>query len=410
MDLSSLASPTNSPSQWSSSSNNNNNTTPRARVQQLHSAPSASPPLGQSPQGSPFLRPTSSPSNLNIQRTLTPSIPRPPSPIRARSPDRTPTRVFNNGAGATTGGAGVENPLLRGQSDPFPATINHLPSSVSTRTIHSPTLRSPTIDNSHSSFAPTLSSSPSSANSSPLTSPNLHSGITQFDNNSHYSNSSFPSRRGYDSINIITSRRTSGDSLVGVGGPAGLLPPITISSQFNDSHPPTPRSRAISPVPLKSPPLVVPSSRGVNVRPKQPSRPPSSTASSVRHTRSHSVTSNSSSIFSTGDGVGVGVEGVSQGRAASVRANGSGGSTTTNGDRSLNGIDWGWGGYQEDDAATAAAKEQKELAEREEREAKFKRQVRSRRSLFFMSLLSLIHTNWVCSRRLPTSRSQTPLS
>lgn len=116
---------------------------------------------------------------------------------RARSPDIATARARNTPKVATQ----PANADLRGQGDPFPSSSNnplptpitHLPSSVSVRRLHSPTLRqsqrqereresylsTSTSTNasstSSSSVLPPLSTSPSSIASSPLTSPNLHS-------------------------------------------------------------------------------------------------------------------------------------------------------------------------------------------------------------------------------------------
>ncbi|GAA5868662.1 hypothetical protein JCM8547_003774 [Rhodosporidiobolus lusitaniae] len=225
-----------------------------------------------------------------VRATLSPKLAsspttRAPSPARARSPDAPRgTPVAKVGPRVVGGVAKLSTPeqsLLRGQSDPFPATlssaesappISHLPSSVSVRRLHSPTLRSSPSYGGNSSAAssldtsastaslPTLSTSPSSAASSPLTSPNLRSTFTDYASSSLSAGSPSVSRDG-SSVGKRAGagiRRTSGVSSVSSVSSCevsttngGLLPPISISGEIHH----TVRSHSPTSYPLQSPPL-----------------------------------------------------------------------------------------------------------------------------------------------------------
>ncbi|GAA5823862.1 hypothetical protein JCM5353_006385 [Sporobolomyces roseus] len=263
---------------------------------------------------------------------------------RARSPDAATARARTTPKVATQ----TANADLRGQGDPFPSSSNnplptpitHLPSSVSVRRLHSPTLRqsqrqereresylsTSTSTNasstSSSSVLPPLSTSPSSIASSPLTSPNLYSlydsasSSTLSPPSSHsnaglgfYDQSSLGQKAG-TSARGAGVRRTSGVSSVSStsdcppppnGG--GLLPPFpSYSSSYPttitpDYPPPLPSSPSIlssysSTNPLRSPTLPSSSSS------KTLKSSSISSASTSRPVRTRTITCSSSGSVS----------------------------------------------------------------------------------------------------------------
>ncbi|GAA5884554.1 hypothetical protein JCM6882_005297 [Rhodosporidiobolus microsporus] len=325
-----------------------------------NSAPTT--PLGSS---TPFARgggtpvQAAAPPRARLSPTLGSST-RGPSPSRPRSPEgagaaRTTPTARTGPRVVGTPNYGGEPGLLRGQSDPFPSTpssvgtatpISHLPSSVSVRKIHSPSLRaSPSVGaslsashngdiSSSTSSLPTLSTSPGSVASSPLTSPGLHAYSS--DRPSSSLSAGFPDgsvgKRAGAGI-----RRTSGVSSVSSMSSCdvsstngGLLPPLSIASEISNlqrSHSPTAiplQSPPLQPIPIHATPSIgttrsptlpsFPSSRnlkatvspGVSGSSTPQSRPPLSSTNSAnrrRHARSNSITSTSSrsSAFSAHD-------------------------------------------------------------------------------------------------------------
>ncbi|GAA6037941.1 hypothetical protein JCM8097_009500 [Rhodosporidiobolus ruineniae] len=310
-----------------------------------HSSAPSTPLSSSTPFPRAHVTPTASVTG-GVRATLSPTLAssssstRAPSPVRARSPDAavartTPTARTGARVVGTPKYTAPEPPLLRGQSDPFPSTpstvgtatpISHLPSSVSVRRLHSPSLRqSPSVNGSlavHASSEPSLpplSSSPS-ASPSPLHSPTFKP--PPLNDGSQYlvkpSDSSFGRRAG------AGIRRTSGVSAVSSVSDASassgsLLPPINFPS---DSHPvraplsvsPPLLSPPLQPIPVHAGPVrsptlsSFPSSRNIKAPTPNPppSRPPltsTNTANRRRHARSNSVTSTSSrsSAFSGPD-------------------------------------------------------------------------------------------------------------
>ncbi|BGP14552.1 hypothetical protein JCM10213_001901 [Rhodosporidiobolus nylandii] len=378
---------------------------------------SASAPSTPATSSAPFARggTPASTATGGVRATLSPKLPsssRAPSPVRARSPDAGGVRstpVAKSGprvVGAQKYGT-PEPSLLRGQSDPFPSTpstagsatpISHLPSSVSVRRIHSPTLRaSPSLGVSSGSssietpsYLPPLSTSPGSAASSPLTSPSFKGYVSDYPSSSL--SLSAASAPGFDgSVGKRAGagvRRTSGVSSVSsvsasevriTNGP--LLPPIAISSEIaspqsaNSSiafppYSPPLRSPPLQPIPIRATPTPgtvrsptlpsLPSSRSITTAASSatpPSRPPlsaSNPANRRRHVRSNSATSTSSrsSALSTHDDHPPHEQAVSWSRARVPPVTITGGSTRsrpaspttsqiqTNGRPALNAVDW----------------------------------------------------------------------
>lgn len=274
---------------WAPSSSTSS---PRARVQfnDPSSAPST-PPLGRASS-----RPGSSvfPSHASTsQAVLSPGLSRSTSPTRPKSPEQ---RQPNGGTPqqSSRGSPGY----ARGYTDPFPVTINHLPASVTTRSIHG----SPSTKDAK------RAASPVHFNTQIVTSPGLMSKFEPY--------STVPKRPG-------GGRRVSG------GPDNALLPPhqvATSSKAFPASSMPPPRvsshlnNLARSPT-LAPPPTSYFSSSAppasTRTTPK-PSRPPSIVSNPAStgckaHRRSNSVSSTTSGL-SREEGQSVGPS-----RAASVR-------------------------------------------------------------------------------------------
>ncbi|GAA5967188.1 hypothetical protein JCM11641_000471 [Rhodosporidiobolus odoratus] len=307
------------------------------------SAP-VTPAAGSSPFGSRGGTPGSIAAAGTIRATLSPNLSsssRAPSPVRSRSPEgalsRSTPLVRTGPRMNTTPKSGTPEPsVLRGQSHPFPSTpstvgtatpISHLPSSVSVRRIHSPTLRSSTTLNGSSTVSRldiaasllALSPSASSVTSSPLNSPNVR---TIANNCSPPSVATFLDSGSRDhSVDKAAGLQTSGASSAPIVSSCditptsgGLLPSVSLSSDLAyprraqpPTHPPHPSplmSPPLQPIPVKSPTLSsFPSSRSIKAAsasstPAVPSlRPPLSAvypANKRRHARSNSVTSTSS--------------------------------------------------------------------------------------------------------------------
>ncbi|KAI5475529.1 hypothetical protein MNV49_001307 [Pseudohyphozyma bogoriensis] len=240
------------------------------------------------PQTTPFVRASPSYSNL---KTLSPTVHTPspggrrsPSPVRVRSPDRTPRPVGGTGAG---GAGGVTGPVsAKAHAETFP---RYLPSTASTR-------NSPTT----TAFA-SRTTSPS-----PLTSPTLSS--TSSTHRVTVQPQSIPRRQSSSSGLSYsgTSSSAHSDLSASTSTSGGLLPPLNLplsplsTSPSGSSTTSTHSYLLHSPTSHTSPTLSsAPPSR-------RPTRPPSvNSNAAARHTRSHSVASTSSSAgASTEDGGG----------------------------------------------------------------------------------------------------------
>lgn len=319
VDLSSLASPPTSPSLHAA--NPAWTPTQPVRVKAKSTVGVRSAPTTPTVQSIGQFR--STPTNGYIRATLSPQTAagggtttpgggtRATSPHqRARSPD-----VANARARTTSklGQSGTAAGDLRGQQDPFPSSssnnpstttpITHLPSSVSVRKLHSPSLRasqrqerdqqqylstststnaSTYSSTSSSSAVSPLSTSPSSIASSPLTSPNLHSlydssssstlsprlaqsttGLGFYD---HAPPSHSLGRKSGSSSNSDYHHRTSQGSSIESSSSSlgGLLPAYPTYSSPSPSHSPFPISSPlphspsfsnVTPNPLRSPTL-----------------------------------------------------------------------------------------------------------------------------------------------------------
>ncbi|GAA5975490.1 hypothetical protein JCM5350_002629, partial [Sporobolomyces pararoseus] len=276
VDLSSLASPPTSPSLNTSQTSSWTPQQP-VRVKAKSTVGVRSAPTTPTVQSNGTFKPT--PTNGYFRAAKSPQTPavggggggtRAISPQqRARSPEVVTARTRTTSSRGVTVGGSLASGDLRGQGDPFPSSssssnnssnstvvapspITHLPSSVSVRRLHSPSLRASqrreqeqqqqqqqflstsTSTNASSSSAsssvlPPLSSSPSSIASSPLTSPNLHSLYDSTPSNlsprlPHSSTStglgfydqasSIGRKSGSSSSNGASIRRTSGVSSV----------------------------------------------------------------------------------------------------------------------------------------------------------------------------------------------------
>ncbi|GAA5903414.1 uncharacterized protein JCM6883_004997 [Sporobolomyces salmoneus] len=343
VDLSSIASPPVSPSLNASTTSNWTPSQP-VRVKAKSTVGVRSAPTTPTVQSNGQFKAT--PTNGYFRAAMSPQTPslgggggtsRAVSPQqRARSPEvvTVRTRTTSTRAG-TVQGVAVD---LRGQGDPFPSTnstnsfnkststpITHLPSSVSVRRLHSPSLRasqrrdhpdqqqhffSTSTSSSASSALPPLSTSPSSIASSPLTSPNLHAvyedpSATRY--HDHASTSSSIGRKAGSSSNGSSVRRSSGVSSLssnsidsntntptagsggGGGNGQGLLPAF-----------PHYTSPSLSQSTFTSPPLPSPSSFS-NVAPnphsnpllRSPTLPSSASTKTLRSVPTHSSTTTS---------------------------------------------------------------------------------------------------------------------
>ncbi|GAA5976924.1 hypothetical protein JCM10908_005681 [Rhodotorula pacifica] len=224
----------------------------------------------------------------SVRATLSPQTPtaRAPSPSRARSPDvnnarPVSTRAQSGNARTTTtpnmtprADSGFGAAHLRGQQGPFPtpvapvamaststttaaSPINYLPTSVSTRRLHSPTVRSPkalsksTASSTTSTASlPALSTSPGSSVSSPLLSPDLRGYEVR--TSTEDSTEKLPRR-----LDASNTGRSSGASSVSSSSEARLLPPLHVAG--DDARPIFARSTSVlsshSAAPPKSPSL-----------------------------------------------------------------------------------------------------------------------------------------------------------
>ncbi|GAA5953214.1 hypothetical protein JCM3765_007444 [Sporobolomyces pararoseus] len=337
VDLSSLASPPTSPSLNSSQTSSWTPSQP-IRLKAKSTVGIRSAPTTPTVQSNGTFK--STPTNGYFRAALSPQTPaggvggggtRAISPQqRARSPEVNTARTRTTSSRGVTVGAAPTGGDLRGQRDPFPSSssnnspnstvvapspITHLPSSVSVRRLHSPSLRASqrreqeqqqqqflstsTSTNASSSSAsssvlPPLSSSPSSIASSPLTSPNLHSLYDSTPSNlsprlphsttstglGFYGQASSTGRKSGSSSNGSSIRRTSGISSLSSssidsnsntptgknqnreGNGTGLLPPFpnysstSLASQSafpSPSFPSHPSFSNVSPNPHSNP-------------------------------------------------------------------------------------------------------------------------------------------------------------
>ncbi|GAA5935964.1 uncharacterized protein JCM15063_001862 [Sporobolomyces koalae] len=240
---------------------------------------------------------------------------RAPSPQqRARSPDAATARTRTTSRAAPTTAAAAAAAELRGQRDPFPSKaatslnhpaltpITHLPSSVSVRKLHSPSLRasqrqdrerepSPqrylstatgaraSSSSSTSSILPPLSTSPSSVASSPLTSPHLASlsdsgPVAHFPRTASHASAAglgfydppssldpqTASRKLSGASSISTCSSSSHTNGMSVGALLPAFPSYSSSSRFDSPLPfPSPALGtsfvSVTPAPLRSPTL-----------------------------------------------------------------------------------------------------------------------------------------------------------
>jgi len=214
--------------------------------------------------------------------TLSPQIGRSPSPTRPRSPtnrNHAPTTAFHPSGLAHSGGSN----LGRGYTDGFPSTLNHLPSSVTTRSPPPKERRSNSPVNQISAQL--------------VASPGLISAFESI------SNPTGSTRR--PAFVNGTGRKVSG------GSESPLLPPHAIPTNHRSVGAPslaTPRAATLPHASVRSPTLAPPpssyfptasTSAQSSSRPTpKPSRPPSVASTHARqsHRRSNSVSSATSGL------------------------------------------------------------------------------------------------------------------